>query len=102
MSKHGITPCGHRLLILPDNVETTTKSGIITSTGTQVLRDELAQIDGTVIAIGPDCNGWCTLGDRIIFGKYSGLFYTGKDKIKYRIVNDDDVVAVVQKGDSNE
>lgn len=97
MSKHGISPCGHRVLVLPDQVETTTKSGIVVSTGTQVLRDELAQIDGTVIEIGPDCNGWCKVGDNIVYGKYSGLFYTGKDGLKYRIVNDDDVVAVIEE-----
>lgn len=99
MSEHGITPLGHRLLILPDNVETTTKSGIVVSTGTQVLRDELAQIDGVVIEVGPDCNGWCKAGDRIVFGKYSGLFYTGKNGVKYRIVNDEDAVAVIVKGE---
>jgi co-chaperonin GroES (HSP10) len=103
MSKsHGIHPKGHRVLVLPDEVETTTKSGIITATGTQVLREELAQVDGIVVAMGNTCysdqpESWCKLGDRVIFGKYSGIIRFGKDGKKYRIINDLDVVATLDK-----
>lgn len=105
MSKHGINPKGPRILVLPDEVEVKTKSGIITSTGTQVLRDELAQVDGIVIAMGNTCYDrqpapWCKVGDRVIFGKYSGIFREGNDGIKYRLINDEDVVATI--GESNE
>ena len=106
MTEHGIVPRGHRILVLPDEVETKTKSGIITSTGTQVMRDELAQVDGIVVAMGSTCfsdqpEAWCQVGDRIIFGKYSGLFRTGNDEKTYRIINDLDVVATLE-GDINE
>lgn len=99
---HGISPKGHRLLVLPDEVETTTKSGIIVSTGVQEFREQLAQVDGVVVAMGNTCYSdqpepWCKVGDRIIFGKYSGIIREGKDGKKYRIVNDLDCVATIDE-----
>ena len=38
---------------------------------------------------------WAKVGDHVIFGKYSGLIYTGEDELEYRIINDLDVVATV-------
>ena len=101
MSEHGITPRGHRILVLPDEVETKTKSGIITSTGIQVMREELAQVDGIVVEMGRTCfsdqpEAWCKVGDKIVFGKYSGIIRIGKDGKTYRIVNDLDVVATIE------
>lgn len=100
MTEHGITPVGHRILILPDQVETTTKSGIVVATGVQVQREEMKQVDGVVVAMGDHCfydkpTPWCKVGDRVIFGKYSGIFRLGNDGITYRIVNDEDIVATI-------
>lgn len=102
MSEHGINPKGHRVLVLPDAIETTTKSGIVVATGTQELREQLAQVDGVVVAMGNTCYAdqpepWCAVGDRVIFGKYSGIIREGKDGKKYRIINDLDVVGTVDK-----
>lgn len=101
MTEHGISPRGARILVLPDSVETKTASGIITSTGTAALREELAQVDGVVIAMGNTCyhdqpEPYCKVGDRVIFGKYSGIFREGKDGKTYRVINDLDVVAVLE------
>lgn len=102
MNEHGIHPKGHRILVLPDEVETKTASGIITSTGTQTMREELAQVDGIVVEMGNTCYAdqpepWCVVGDRVIFGKYSGIIREGKDGKKYRLINDLDVVGTVDK-----
>ena len=107
MSAHGINPKGYRLLVLPDELETKTKSGIITSTATMAAREELAQVDGIVVAMGPTCfdkesEPWCKVGDRIIFGKYSGIIRVGNDGKTYRLINDENVVATLDKGDTNE
>lgn len=101
-NKTGINPKGHRILVLPDEIETTTKSGIITATGTQVFREELAQVDGVVVAMGSTCysdqpEAWCKVGERVVFGKYSGIIRHGKDGKKYRVINDLDVVATIDK-----
>lgn len=104
MSEIGICPKGHRILVLPDDIETKTASGIVVTTGREVMREELAQVDGVVVAMGNTCYSdqpepWCKLGDRVIFGKYSGIIRKGKDGKTYRIINDLDVVGTIE-GDS--
>lgn len=102
MNNSGISPKGHRLLVLPDEVETTTKSGIVVTTATQEFREQLAQVDAVVVAMGNTCYSdqpepWCKVGDRIVFGKYSGIIREGKDGKKYRIINDLDCVATIEE-----
>ena len=96
----GIHPKGHRVLIKPDAVEETTESGIVLAVGTTAERERLAQLKGTIIELGSTAwhdqpEPWANVGDRIIFGKYSGLIYDGADEVEYRIINDLDVVAVI-------
>jgi len=96
----GIHPKGHRVLILPDAVEETTESGIIVSVGLERDRERLAQLKGTIVEIGNSAwhdqpEPWASVGDHVIFGKYSGLIYKGADEKEYRIINDLDVVATV-------
>jgi co-chaperonin GroES (HSP10) len=99
-NKSGIHPKGHRVLIYPEPVETTTASGIVVSTGTNADRERLAQLRGTVVELGNTAwhdqpEKWAKVGDKVIFGKYSGLIYTGDDEKEYRIINDLDIVATV-------
>jgi co-chaperonin GroES (HSP10) len=66
-------------------------------------REALAQMYGVVIAMGDSCyadqvSQWCKVGDRVSFGKYTGLLYTGTDEQKYRMINDLDVVGLVEEG----
>lgn len=102
MSEHGINPKGYRLLVLPEEVESTTKSGIVIHTGDATKREELAQVDGIVVAMGPTCfsdqpEPWCQVGDRIIFGKYAGIIRKGNDGKTYRLLNDENVVATLDQ-----
>src|SRR5579885_1538635 len=103
-NKSGFLPLGHRLLVLPDAVEEKTASGIVLARET-TGRDEMAQVKGTVVAVGDGCwkdttsGDWCKPGDRIVYGKYSGLMWDGHDKQKYRILNDLDVVGLEVKND---
>ena len=98
-NKSGFLPLGHRLLVLPDTVEKTTQSGIVLVEET-TGRDEMAQIKGTVVAVGDGCwkdttsQDWAKPGDRVVFGKYAGLLWTGHDGRKYRVLNDLDVVGM--------
>jgi len=107
INESGIYPVGHRVLILPEQIEEKTEGGIILHTGSQKAREEMAQINGVVVELGTTAysdqpSTWCELGDKVIFGKYSGLIYDGQDGKKYRILNDLDVVAIVKKGKTNE
>ena len=96
----GIYPAGHRILVLPDEVEHKTASGIVLATASQQQREEMAQVDGVLIAVGT--NAWhdqaapfAVVGQRVMFGKYTGIVREGKDGKKYRVLSDLDVVAVI-------
>jgi len=106
MSESGITPVGHRVLVLPEETERKTKSGIILQDKT-VMMEESAQTQGTVIAIGDTCwedeqAPWAEVGDFVMFGKYAGVVYEGNDGKKYRVLNDRDIVAILTKKEEND
>lgn len=99
MNNSGIHPAGDRVLIKPEEVEEVSKGGII-------IIDEarekygLAQVFGTLVAVGPDAwsdysGAFAEVGDRVLFAKYGGLVVTGKDGEAYRLSNDTDITAVV-------
>lgn len=95
----GIVPVGPRVLILPDKVAAETASGLVTMTGMEQAREELAQTEGFIVAVGPMAwhdrpAPWAKPGDRVIFAKYAGLVCPGADGSKYRLINDLDVVAI--------
>lgn len=107
----GIRPCGDRVLVLPDKIDQ--KVGMIEIPDTVAERHGLAQIIGTVVAIGPDAwthftekgkegavvrgfsNPFAKVGDKVMFAKYGGLQVRGKDEKEYRLINDIDVTAIV-------
>ena len=50
--------------------------------------------------MGDDCYAdepapWCKVGDKVIFAKYAGLLYLGKDGKQYRMVNDKDITGTL-------
>ena len=99
MNNSGIYPKGHRVLIRVDKVDEKTESGIILHSET-ARKEQLAENRGTVIALGSTAyydeeSKWCEVGDRILFAKYAGLLYQGKDGLEYRVMNDRDVVATL-------
>lgn len=99
-NKSGIHPKGHRVLIYPEPVENVTASGIIINTGDNIERERLAQLRGVIVEVGSTAwhdqpEPWVKVGDKVIFGKYSGLIYKGDDELEYRIINDLDIVATV-------
>lgn len=96
----GINPAGHRVLVLPREVMEKTESGIILATEGQREREQMSNTTGIVVAMGDTCFDdmavpWCKVGDKVAFAKYSGLLYTGRDGIKYRMFNDGDIVATL-------
>ena len=100
----GFKPLGHRLLVLPEEVKKRTSGGLYLPEDT-TGKAEMAQVKGTLIAVGDGCwldtptPNWAKPGDKIVFGKYAGLLWEGADGQKYRILNDLDVVGLeVQNG----
>jgi chaperonin GroES len=115
-NESGIHPCGDRVLIRPDDIEEKTEGGIIIPGSVSELH-AMAQSIGTFIAAGPDawthfveretngpvkCRGYsqpfAKPGDRVAFAKYGGLQVEGKDGVVYRLMNDEDVTAIVEEG----
>lgn len=102
-NESGIHPVGHRVLVLPEILEEKTSGGIIISTASQHNREQMAQVNATVIELGTTAYAdqpapWCKVGDRVIIGKYAGLVKEGLDEQLYRIINDLDVVGTIEEG----
>lgn len=94
---------GWTLLVQLDPVATESAGGIAFSE-TKVASDELAQTRGTVLDIGPfawhdEPGPRCAVGDRIIFRQYQGEMLDVSGKVKYRIINDKDVYAVLERAE---
>jgi co-chaperonin GroES (HSP10) len=98
----GLTPVGISLLVLPNQVEQTTDSGIVLMTDQELSRHEMKQTDVVVIAIGPQAfddepQPRCKVGDRVITAAYAGILREGNDGVKYRIIRDHDVIALLEE-----
>lgn len=92
MSKVKIKPLADRVLVLPDEAETTTASGIIIPDTAQEKPQK-----GIVIALGKgkvDEPMTVKEGDAVLYGKYSGTEITieGKD---YLMMKESDILAIV-------
>ena len=89
-----IRPVGDRVLISPIAEEETTKSGIVLPD----TIDKEKKAEGTISAVG---NGEkvsklsLVVGQKVLFGKYSGEEITVDNK-EYKILNHDDILAVIE------
>ena len=98
----GINPAGHRVLVLPREIMEKSAGGIILGTDNQREREQMANTTGVVVAMGNTCYDdmsipWCKVGDKVAFAKYAGLLYTGRNGVKYRMVNDGDITATLDE-----
>jgi len=97
MSKINLTPLADRVIIKPSEAEEKTKGGII-------LPDTAKEkpIEGTIVAAGP---GKITddgktvklgvkIGDKVLYGKYSGTEVTVEGE-EYLIMRESDIFAIV-------
>lgn len=111
MSEVHIVPAGHRVLVKPDDVEKTSKGGIIITIDDKY--EKASQETGTVVKIGFQawkafCNEqladgttkwgepWCKEGDKVIYVRHAGKRV--KDpvtEIEYVLLNDADITGVI-------
>lgn len=96
----GINPVGWRILVKPQEIKEMSESGIVITSGSYKEREQMANTTGIVVAMGDDCFAdepapWCKVGDKIIFAKYAGLLYLGRDGGQYRMINDKDVTGTL-------
>ena len=99
-NQSGINPCGWRVLVKPQEIKEVSESGIVLTTGSFKDREQMVNTTELVVAMGDQCYAdepapWCKVGDKIIFAKYAGLLYLGKDGNQYRMINDKDVTGTL-------
>lgn len=58
-----------------------------------------AAVVGVIVDIGasafPEWEDAPKAGDRILFKRYAGLLHKGSDGIEYRVMNDEDIAAIL-------
>ena len=89
-----IKPIGNRVLIKPVSEAETTKSGIILPD----TIDKEKKAEGEIVSIGAGedvSKLGLAVGQKVIFGKYSGEDVKTGDN-EYKILNHDDILAVVE------
>jgi len=105
VNSSGIEPLDMRVLVKPDPVEEVTKGGIIIIPDA-VEKEKYATVDATLIAVG--VNAWAEAkmhpaftppqpGQRVMIAKYGGVMRKGADGEDYRIMNDEDIVALLEE-----
>ncbi len=97
MAKLNLKPLADRVIIKPSEAQETTKGGII-------LPDTAKEkpIEGTIVAVGPGkvaddgklVKPEVTVGDKVLYGKYSGTEITAEGE-EYLIMRESDIFAIV-------
>lgn len=100
LNASGFKPVGHRVVVQPESVETVSQGGIVLAKSVSD-KEQMSQIVGTVVAVGDGAwkdtstREWAAPGDKVVFAKFAGLKWQGKDGKEYRILSDLDVVGIV-------
>src|SRR5512135_1638926 len=94
----GFEATGHRLLLIGEQVEETTESGLVLMRKTAEAERNLSVV-ATVVEIGHDAwsdksTDYCDVGDKVLIGQYVGKFHMSPlDGKEYRFVNDLDIIS---------
>lgn len=99
-----IQPTGYRVIVKQEQIEKTTKAGIILHSVDEEKRQQKGTMFGTLVAIGPQAwkderlgsKNWANIGDRVMFNRYAGHRYEqAEDGSYYHVMNDEDILAVI-------
>ena len=100
----GIRPVQYMVIVKPDDVEKTTKGGIILP-DTKVEKDEFQRMEGQLVAVSPMAftfKDWPDgapkpkVGDRVTFARYNATEITGRDGGKYWFMKDESILGVME------
>lgn len=98
-----LRPTGYRVLVAV--ARASEKMGSLYLPENRRADEDVASILGHVIALGPDAyldssrfpgGAFCKKGDTIMMASYTGRRFKIKER-EYRLINDDSVIAVVEK-----
>lgn len=100
-----IQPKGHYVLLKPDEVEETSKGGIIMNVDTR--RELAATTTGTIVSIGkmawkafdgadPDWEPWAEVGERVYFTRHvSKIIIDPETEEQFFLLSDENILAGV-------
>ena len=100
-------PKGYRILIADVPVEEKTQGGILLPGSVQEVQRGVCMI-GQVVSLGKmaytredmvDHEDWCEEGNMVVFSKYAGVRFRVSDH-PCRILNDDEIQAVMRRKDA--
>ena len=115
MKRLRIVPCGHKVLIKPDEL---VKGHKVEGTEIEIAIvhhnediHKASQISGKVVALGPDCwkafrgvddkgrwtNGkpWAGIGDQVYYSKHAGHMLEPNEGERFTLLNDEDINAII-------
>ncbi len=98
----GIRPLEYKVLVRPEKTETVTAGGIHIPEAV-VDKEQHAQMRGVIIEKSPHAfsyeqwpeGGEPEVGDMVMFARYAGAAWKGKDGVDYQVMSDKDIVAVL-------
>lgn len=103
-NKSGIRPCEYKILVLPQEVETKTKGGLLLPE-TKMEKDGFQRREGIIVDVSPMAftfPDWPEtaqkpkIGDRVMFARYQADEVSGKDGLTYWIMADKSVMAIIE------
>ncbi|MBU2494654.1 MAG: co-chaperone GroES [Bacteroidetes bacterium] len=98
MAKFSIQPLADRVIVKPQEAEETTKGGIIlpdTAKEKPMQGDIVAVGDGKVTEEGKKVELTVKVGDKVLYGKYSGTEITIEGN-EYLIMRESDIFGIVK------
>jgi len=84
-----LLPCGARVVVQEDKFR---ESSNIIVTPDNIKRRPTT---GTILAIGPDVSEVFKVGDRVLFGMFSGTLVQFKQKPAYRVLGEDEILCTI-------
>jgi chaperonin GroES len=100
LNTSGMIPVDLKALVKVDPPEEKLKSGLIIPESALEKQKYAAQ-KATIVAVGKSCFAeWIEKpaeGERVLIAQYSGALLKGADGQDYRIINDEDIIAVLQE-----
>lgn len=98
----GIRPLEYKVLVRPEKVEEKTAGGIYIPEPVKD-KEQHAQMQGVIIEKSPHAfsyeewpdGGQPEVGDMVMFARYAGSAWKGKDGVDYMVMSDKDIVAVL-------
>lgn len=106
MNASGMRPVEYKIIIRPEEIDDTdpvlkrAKAAGIEIAGDTKDRERMAQIRGTLVAVGGNAfEDWRGAipkpGDVVYYAKYAGINLKGEDGLEYRLCNDKDLSAII-------